>query len=150
MRTVLSIAITTVALAAALPAAAQFAKPEEAIKYRQAAFVLMSQHFTRIAAMARGRAPYDQRAAVENAEMVATLARLPWPAFGPNTEKLSSGVKSEAWSEHARFKELNEKLVAESAKLVTAAKTNNLEQVKTAFNATAATCKGCHDAYRTN
>ncbi|MFM1856936.1 MAG: hypothetical protein RLZ83_2245, partial [Pseudomonadota bacterium] len=41
---------TTVAIAClhALPAAAQFQKPEDAIKYRQAAFTLMGNHFSRI------------------------------------------------------------------------------------------------------
>jgi len=38
--------------------------------------------------------------------------------------------------------------VAESGKLAAAAKTGNLDAVKTAFTATAASCKACHDAYR--
>ena len=39
-------------------------------------------------------------------------------------------------------------LVAESGKLLAAAKTNNLDNLKTAFGATAGTCKACHDVYR--
>ena len=34
----------------ALPAAAQFQKPEDAVKYRKAGFTVMSTHFARIGA----------------------------------------------------------------------------------------------------
>ena len=150
MNTAACISLSALCLVTAMPAAAQFAKPEDAIRYRQGALVVLAQHFARIGAMARGRTPYDAKAAVENAEVVASLAKLPWPAFGPETEKMSSGVKREAWTEQAKFREHNEKMVVESAKLVAAAKTQNLDNLKTAFSSTASTCKACHDAYRTN
>ena len=54
------------------------------------------------------------------------------------------------WSEQARFKEQNERLVAEAGKLAAAARAQNLDQLKAAYSATAATCKSCHDAYRNN
>lgn len=44
-------------LAVSLPAQAQFAKPEDAVKYRKATFTVMSAHFGRLGAMANGRAP---------------------------------------------------------------------------------------------
>lgn len=68
---------TLLALAMSLPAYAQFAKPEDAVKYRKATFNVMATHFGRLGAMASGRAPYDAKAAAENAEIVATLAKLP-------------------------------------------------------------------------
>jgi cytochrome c556 len=37
---------------------------------------------------------------------------------------------------------------AEVAKLTAAAKTGNLDAVKTAFGAVGQSCKACHDAYR--
>ncbi|NDG16372.1 MAG: cytochrome c, partial [Betaproteobacteria bacterium] len=40
-----------------LPAQAQFAKAEDAIKYRQSALFVMGQHFSRLAAMAQGKIP---------------------------------------------------------------------------------------------
>ncbi|MDB5871899.1 MAG: cytochrome c [Ramlibacter sp.] len=150
MKAILSLAMAATLTATAAPATAQFAKAEDAVRYRQGALAVLAQHFTRIGAMVRGRTPYDPRVAVENAEMVATMARLPWPAFGPETEKISHSVKPEAWSEPARFREQHEKLAAESVKLVAAARTNNLDNLKAAFASTASTCKSCHDAYRTN
>ena len=38
--------------------------------------------------------------------------------------------------------------VLEGENLTAAAKTGNADQLKTAFGATAATCKGCHDTFK--
>ena len=148
MKFLIPLVLASAAAATAFPAAAQFAKPEDAVKYRQSALFVMGQHFGRIGAMVNGKAPYDARAAVENAEIVAEMARLPWAGFGAGTDKLSKRAKAEIWTEQAKFKEHNEKLVGETGKLLTAAKTNSLENLQTAFKATAGACKGCHDAYR--
>ena len=47
------------------PAQAQFAKAEDAIKYRQSALFVMGQHFARLAGMAQGKIPYDAKAAAD-------------------------------------------------------------------------------------
>ena len=149
MKVAISLVLAAVAAATAVPASAQFAKPEDAVKYRQSAMFVMSQHFGRIGAMANGRVPYDAAAAVQNAEVVADMAKLPWVGFGPGTDKVpASRAKAEIWTEQAKFKEHNEKLVGETSKLLAAAKTNNLDNLKVAFGSTANTCKGCHDNYR--
>ncbi|MBA2673465.1 cytochrome c [Ramlibacter sp.] len=149
MKLAASLAIAAAACALAAPASAQFAKPEDAIKYRQSALFVMAQHFGRIGAMANGRVPYDAKAAVDNAEVVADMAKLPWAGFGPGTDKgLSTKAKPEIWSEQARFKEHSDKMIAETGKLLVAAKTNNLDTLKAAFQSTAGSCKTCHDAFR--
>ena len=150
MKVIASLAIAAAATTLSAPAAAQFAKPEDAVKYRQSALFVMAQHFGRIGAMANGRVPFDAKAATENAEVVADMAKLPWAGFGPGTDKISQKAKPEIWTEQAKFKEHNEKLVAETGKLLAAAKTNNLDNLKAAFGSTAGTCKACHDAYRNN
>ena len=136
-------------LSLAAPASAQFAKTEDAIKYRQSALFVMGQHFGRINAMATGRVPFDAKVAADNADLVASMSKLPWAAFGPGTDKGGdTKAKPEIWTEQAKFKEANEKLVVETVKLAAAAKTGNLDAVKTAVTATAGTCKACHDAFR--
>jgi cytochrome c556 len=150
MKFAASLAIAAAACALAAPASAQFAKPEDAVKYRQSALFVMSQHFGRIGAMVNGRAPYDAKAAIENAEIVSDMSKLPWAGFIPASEGLSQRAKGEIWKEQAKFKEHNEKLVGETGKLVAAAKTNNLDNLKTAFGQTAAACKACHDNFRNN
>jgi cytochrome c556 len=143
-----TLAFAAATVAVATPASAQFAKPEDAVKYRQSAMFIMAQHFGRIGAMVNGRVPYDAKAAADNAEMVAEMSKLPWPGFASNTDKLSKAAKSEIWSEPAKFKEGGDKLMAEASKLQAAAKTNNLDNLKAAFQSTAGTCKSCHDGYR--
>ena len=139
-------AATLVAMAA--PASAQFAKPEDAIKYRQSALFVMGQHFGRIGAMANGKVPFDAKAAADNADVVAAMSKLPWAGFVAGSDKGNTKAKPEVWNDQAKFKENNEKLVAETAKLAAAAKTGNLDSLKTAFASTAGTCKACHDSFR--
>lgn len=149
MKFAVPLAIAAVAAALAAPASAQFAKTEDAIKYRQSALFVMGQHFGRIGAMANGRVPYDAKAAVANAEVVAAIAKLPWAGFGAGTEQgRDTRAKPEIWLEPAKFKEHQDKLQAEAPKLLAAAKTNSLDNLKTAFGAAARACKGCHDEFR--
>ena len=143
------IATTAALLALAAPAFAQFAKAEDAIKYRQSALFVMGQHFGRLGAMAQGKIPFDAKAAQENADVVAYMAKLPWAGFGPGSEKgAPTKAKEDIWLEPEKFKEHSDKLIAESTKLAAATKTGTLEGMKAAFAATANTCKSCHDAYR--
>lgn len=149
----LHILVPAAVLAAVLarPAAAQqaqFAKPEDAVRYRQGAWFLLNHHFTRIGHMVRGRMPFDARLAVQDAEMVALLAKLPAAAFAPGTDSPSDHARPEIWSEAARFREHNDRLVAESTRLLAAARMQDLAQLKAAFGPAANTCKECHDAYR--
>lgn len=140
--------LAVAALAFATPAAAQFQKPEDAVKYRQSALTVMANHFGRIGAMVNGRAPFDAKAAQDSAHVVATVSSLPWAGFAANTESLKSRAKPEVWKDAAKFKEASDKLVAETAKLETAAKTGNLDMIKVAFGAVGGSCKACHDTFR--
>ena len=150
MKALACIAAAAALVAMATPASAQFAKPEDAIKYRQSSLSVMGTHFGRIGAMVNGRVPFDAKVAAENADIVADMAKLPWAAFGPGTEKggIPSRAKAEIWTEQAKFKELSDKMVAETTKLAAAAKTGNANTLKAAFGATGATCKACHDNYQ--
>lgn len=149
MKAALSIAVAAGALLSAVPAAAQFAKPEDAIKYRQGSLFVLGQHFGRLGAMANGRAPYDAKAAAENADIVLALSQLPWAGFGPGTDKgAPNKAEPEVWTEPAKFKAASDKMQAEVAKLAAAAKTGNLDSLKAAFGPAAASCKACHDNFR--
>ena len=148
MKKALSIALAAAAIVSAAPAMAQFQKPEDAIKYRKAAFTVTAAHFSRIGAMANGRVPFDAKVAAENAALVETMSKLPWDAFGPGTDKGDTRALPAIWTEQAKFKESADKMQAEVAKLSAAAKTGNLDAIKTAFGAAGQTCKACHDDFR--
>ena len=125
---------------------AQFQKPEDAIKYRQATFTVMAAHFSRIGAVVKGEKPFNKDEVAANAAVVASLAHLPWQAFGTGTE----GGKSlpEIWKETDKFKAGADKMEKAVAELNTAAKSGNLESIKKAFGAAGQSCKACHDNYR--
>jgi cytochrome c556 len=132
----------------ATPASAQFAKAEDAVKYRKATFVVMAAHTGRMGAMAQGKVPFDAKVAVENAEILAQMSKLPWAAFGEGTETVDSKAKDEVWKESAKFKEKADKFQADAQKLVAAAKTGKEDAFKTAFGVAAGNCKSCHDDFR--
>lgn len=148
MRKALSIALAAVAVSLSLPAAAQFAKPEDAIKYRKSALFVMQQNFGRVAAMATGRMPFDAKVAADSAETAAFMIKLPWAGFGPGTDKGDTKAKPEIWAQGAKFKEYQDKAIGEMGKLAVVAKTGNVDQIKAAVGAVGGSCKACHDDFR--
>ena len=149
MKRLLLASIATLVSLTSLSAVAQFQKPEDAVKYRKAAFTVMSAHFGRIGAMASGRAPFDAAAAAANAEIVASMSKLPYAGFVEGTSGTDKGTpKANVWTERAKFDEDAKKMQDEVAKLAVVAKGGNLDQVKAAFGNAAASCKSCHDHFR--
>lgn len=148
MKALSTLVLAASALGFAGAASAQFAKPEDAIKYRKNALFVMQQHYARIGAMVGGKVPFDAKVAADNAAIADTMAKLPWAAFGEGTDLGDTKAKPEIWKEQAKFKEGANKLQTEMGKLAAAAKTGNLDSIKTAFNATSGTCKSCHDDFR--
>lgn len=141
--------LTALLALTALPAAAQFQKPEDAVKYRKSAFQVMSAHFGRIGAMVNGKAPFDAGAAASNAEVVAFMSKLPYAGFVEGTSGTEKGSpKANVWTERAKFDEAAKKMQDEVAKLAVVAKSGNPDQLKTAFGAAAGACKSCHDDFR--
>lgn len=133
---------------AALPAAAQFAKPEDAVKYRKAAFTVMSTHFGRVAAMANGRIPFDAKVAADNAELATMMSKLPYAGFVDGSDKGDTKADPKIWTEMEKFKAAAAKMQDEMVKLNVAAKAGNIDAIKVAAGDTGKACKACHDAYR--
>jgi cytochrome c556 len=148
MSTLKTILFAALAGAVALPAAAQFAKPEDAIKYRQSAMSLQGTHFGRLAAMASGRVPFDAKVAAEQAELIATLNRLQFAGFVEGTGSGNTKAKPEIWTEKDKWNAAVAKSQEEVNKLNAAAKSGNLDQIKAGVGAVGQSCKACHDNYR--
>jgi len=142
-------ATAVAALATALPAAAQFQKPEDAVKYRQSAMFVMGQHFGRVGAMVQGKAPYDAAAAAANIEVVASMVKLPFAGFVDGTSSTEKGkAKAEIWTDRAKFDSGAKAMQDAVVKLVAASKSNTMDTLKPAFGDVGKTCKGCHDDFR--
>lgn len=135
-------------MAVSLPAAAQFAKPEDAIKYRKGAFTVMAAHFGRVAAMANGRIPFDAKVAADNAEIATTMSRLPFAGFVDGTDKGDTKAEPKIWAEMDKFRAAASKMQEEMAKLNTTAKGGSIDALKAQAGEVGKACKACHDNYR--
>jgi cytochrome c556 len=127
-------------------ALAQFAKPDAAIKYRKSVFTVMGTHNARLGAVAKGEVPFNKDEVIRNAYIVNTMASLPWQAFGAGTE--GGDALPAIWSEASKFKSAQERLIAATASLSSAANSGDLEAVKKATANVGAACKNCHDDFK--
>lgn len=150
MKKFLVLAATLIATTFSAASYAQFAKPDDAAKYRQSALSVMATHFGRVGGMVAGRIPFDAKVAQENIDIAVAMSKLPWAGFGPSGEgaTIKSAAKPEIWKDAAKFKEHSEKMQAELVKVQTAAKTGSLDAIKAAFGGAGGSCKTCHDAFR--
>lgn len=140
--------LMTALLALPWSAQAQFVRLNDAVKYRQAAFQVLSTHVQRAGAMAKGEIPFDKPAAETNAALIEMLSRQLATAFPPGSDMAPSKAKPEVWQEVAQFKTHGDQWQGAAAKLSSAARSGDANAFKTAFNALAQTCKSCHDSYR--
>jgi len=144
----LMVAAGLAGLLASTPAAAQFAKPEDAIRYRKAGMTMMATHLGRVAAMANGRVPFDAKAVAENAEIATIISKLPYAGFIEGTDKGDTRALPAIWSENDKFRAAAAKMQDEMAKLNVVAKSGNVDSIKAAVGAVGQACKACHDSYR--
>ncbi|NYT63994.1 cytochrome c [Alcaligenaceae bacterium] len=131
---------------ASTPSMAQFAKAEDAVKYREAAMALMGSHFGRMAPVAKKEAPYDKDKIKENVAVLNVLAGLPWAAYGAGTE--GGEAKAEIWSDASGFKQAQDQFTTALGKLTVAADAGDFDAFRVAFGAVGKSCKSCHDSYR--
>jgi cytochrome c556 len=148
MKTIASLVLAAAAFTLSAPASAQFAKPEDAIKYRKSALTVMATHFGRVAAMANGRIPFNADAAASNAAIAESMSKLPWAAFVEGSGTGDTKAKPEIWTDNAKFKTAYETMQGEMTKFAAVAKGGNIDAIKAAAGAVGGSCKACHDNFR--
>jgi len=133
---------------AAVSAHAQF-KPEEAIAYRQGIFKAQRWNMVPMAMMVQGKTPYDQATFLRHAQRLDQVSKMAWDGFGPGTDAgAPTKARPEIWSNAAGFKQAADAFQAETPKLVAAAQSGNMDQIKAAFGGVAKSCDNCHDNFR--
>lgn len=136
-------------LAVAVPASAQFSKPEDAIRYRQSAYVLMGNHMGRINAQLKSDKP-DVAAIQKSAGIVDFASQLPGEGYVPGSDKGGTPptrAKPEVFTD-PKVKEVGRAMRQEVTKLVEVSKGGDIAAIRTQFQATAKSCDNCHDDYR--
>lgn len=149
MRKAVQIIVIGAALAAAGIAVAQNSAPDRAIKFRQGVLNAMNWNMRFMNATIKGQRPYNKDDFLARAVYVDQLAHMPWEGFIPGSDKgAPTRARPELWKEEAKFKEYEDKLMMETAKLVTAARSGDLNQVKSPFADVDRACDSCHDDFR--
>ena len=124
------------------------AKPEDAIKYRRAAFSAMGWQMGGMAAMVKGEKAFDKAEFAKLSSRLAALSEMPWEAFVPGSDKGDTKAKPELWKEMDKVKAGADKFQAESKKLADLAKGGDEKAIKAQFAEVGKTCKACHDNYK--
>jgi cytochrome c556 len=150
VKTFLKISICLFIVAGILGGAyAQFDKPEDAIKYRQAVMFLIAKHFGRMGAVVKGQKSHDREEFARDAALVETLSKLPWDAFKvPGTDKGKTNLKSVAFRKQADFIKAAEKFEIEAGKLVKASDSGDLSVIKEQFGKVGQSCGACHKTFK--
>jgi cytochrome c556 len=127
---------------------AQF-KPEEAIAYRQGIMKAQRWNLVPIALMVQGKTPYDQAVLLTKAQRLNALASMTADGFVPGSESgAPNKSRPEIWSNAAGFKQAADAFAAETPKLVAAAQSGKMDQIKAAFGPVVKSCDNCHDNFR--
>jgi cytochrome c556 len=127
----------------------QFAKPEDAIMYRQSVMTIIGHHMGQMGAVVTGKKPYEKQEFSHNASVIQMLSTLPWEAFmAPGSVKGNTKLKSSALREKDEFMAKAKTFETEIQKLVKVSAGDDFNAIKAQFGEVAKSCKSCHHDYR--
>ncbi|WP_189484039.1 c-type cytochrome [Alishewanella tabrizica] len=149
MKKALIVTLLSATLCAPVIAATAFTDGKDAVSYRQASFQLIRHNMGDIQDMIRGNVAFDAERVQRRAEALALLSQLPWETFTvPGTKEAGGDVKPVIWDNLADVQERGDKMAADAAALLVAAKTAEQAEIRKAFADFARNCKACHDKYK--
>ena len=114
---------------------------------RQKSFKKMLLQFEPIGVMLRD-GPFRQAQFIQHADALKATAGAPFPLFTAGSIDDVSRAKAEIWSQPARWQAERNKFLAAVNTLQAGARSDDLATVRAKYNAVAASCKSCHDAFR--
>jgi cytochrome c556 len=147
-KTLLSLSAAALAVVS-VAAHAQFAKPEDAIRYRQSAYVIMGNQMGRIAAQLKSDKP-DLAQIQRSAGIVDFVSQLPGEGYVPGSEKGGNPptrAKAEIFTD-PKVRDVGKAMRTEVTKLVEVSKGGDVAAIRKQFQATVDSCSNCHDNYR--
>lgn len=140
---------TAVLFAVAVPASAQFSKPEDAIRYRQSAYVIMGHQMGRIFTQLKADKP-DLAVIQRSAAIVDFVSQLPGEGYVAGSEKGGNPptrAKPEVFTD-PKVGDIGRAMRQEVIKLVEVSKAGDVAAIRTQFQATVKSCDNCHDNFR--
>lgn len=147
MKPLFKVAATLVLAGVAGHAAADI-KPFEAVEYRKGIFKAVKWHFGAMGDMVKGKAEFDSEDFARRADLLAALSQMPWEGFRPGTYASATSALPVIEDEWEDFTAAGDAFSEKAAALAVAATGDDMKAIKSAFVATARTCKGCHDDFK--
>jgi cytochrome c556 len=147
-RTLFVVTVATIIGAGYTASAFSQAKPDVQVKLRQSAMALTGKYFGPLGLMAAGKIPYDANVAARNAAFLDALTKMPWDNFTADTQAEKSRALPEVFKDTGKFKEAQDRLQGDVAKLVSATRGGNEANVKAAAADVGKACANCHDNFR--
>jgi cytochrome c556 len=143
-----SLALATIATIACTSASAQ-PKAEDVIYYRQAAMTMMGWNLGPLAAMVKGKTPWDAKQFAVHADRLAGLAPQIIEGFAKGSDKgATTDAKADIWANFDDFTAKDKNLIEQTRALAQVAHAGDEAAMKEQFKKTAGACKECHKKYK--
>lgn len=124
------------------------AKPEDVIDYRQGLMTVIGWNFGPLAAMAKGKHPFEAAEFSKHADRIAHVSEQILEGFAKGSDKGKTDAKPEVWTNWDDFQSKAKDLDTQAKLLAEVAKANDEAKDKEQFKKVAETCKACHDKYK--
>jgi len=123
---------------------------QAAVEVRQSVFKLLDAHMKPIAAMARGRQPFDAALAQKNSERIAQLAAMIPDVFATDTRgyEVKTIALDKIWDNMDDFKQHAQALIEKAMAFNKAAQSGDMMTTMKELRPLGSACGNCHDNYR--
>ena len=123
---------------------------QKAVETRQSVFKLLDMHMDPLAAMARGRAPFDAALAVKNSKRISQLAAMIPDVFVTDTREfeVETLALDKIWDNKGDFDSHAQALGEKADAFSTAAQGGDQAATMKELRPLGTACGNCHDNYR--
>jgi cytochrome c556 len=121
---------------------------QAAIEYRQSAMNVLGWNLKPMAAMVKGKKPYDQAAFSRHAQDLAAAAALDHLSGYPEDSEGDSKARPEIWLNWEDFEKQMKDFQVQAAELAKVSSGGDMALIKPVFAKTAKGCKSCHKEFK--
>ena len=118
------------------------------VKERMEIMKSIAKDMKSVSKMARGKAPLDAEKIAKVASSIASHGERIPDLFPKGSGQGITEASPQIWTDPDGFKMSADRFIMAAQGLETAAKTNDVSAVKTAYRALGKTCSGCHKQFR--
>lgn len=125
---------------------------DTAVQFRQAVLQLVRSNMGPLGGMAKGQIDYDAALMAKNGMRIEQLAIMMGDYFELDTRKFTVETDAEnaIWDQMDDFKSKTQDMISAAANLQKVALASEQDNYRKAIGDLGATCKACHDKYKTD